>query len=87
MAETRAYRVNETPILLAYPFRPFFLLTGLYGALLVAAWVAFLFAGLPLPLGISAPAWHGHEMLLGMVPAAIAGFLLTAMCNWTGAAP
>lgn len=87
MAETRAYRVNETPILLAYPFRPFFLLTGLYGALLVAAWVAFLFAGLPLSLGISAPAWHGHEMLLGMVPAAIAGFLLTAMCNWTGAAP
>lgn len=87
MAETSTYRVNDTPVLLAYAFRPFFLLAGAYGALMIAAWAAFLFAGLPLPLGISPPAWHGHEMLIGLVPAAIVGFLLTAMCNWTGAAP
>lgn len=78
---------RRPPTLLAYPFRPFFLLVGLYGVLIVAAWAAFLFAELPLPLGVSPVAWHGHEMLFGLVPAAIAGFLLTAMCNWTGAAP
>lgn len=77
-----------TPIpLLAYPFRPFFLLVGAYGALVVLAWVAHLLAGLPLPLGWTAVYWHSHEMLFGLVSAAIAGFLLTAMCNWTGAAP
>lgn len=75
------------PILLAYPFRPFFLLTGVYGALIVVAWVAYLFLSLPLPVDVNPSQWHGHEMLFGMVPAAIAGFLLTAMSNWTGAPP
>lgn len=73
--------------LLAYSFRPFFLLTGAYGALVVLAWAAQLFGGLPLPVGWSPLHWHSHEMLFGLVSAAIAGFLLTAMCNWTGAAP
>lgn len=73
--------------LLAYSFRPFFLLTGAYGALVVLAWIAQLFGGLPLPVGWSPLHWHSHEMLFGLVSAAIAGFLLTAMCNWTGAAP
>lgn len=80
-------RVNDTPVLLAFPFRPFFLLTALYAASLIAAWIAFLFGGLPLPLGVNPVQWHAHELLFGMVPAAIAGFLLTAMCNWTGASP
>lgn len=75
------------PVLLAYAFRPFFLLTGLYGLLIVVAWMGFLFGGLALPLGMNPMQWHAHEMLMGLVPAAIAGFLLTAMCNWTGAPP
>src|SRR5690625_7134591 len=70
--------------LLAHPFRPFFLLVGVYGVLIVLAWMAFLFGGLPLPLGWSPLHWHSHEMIYGLVPAAIAGFLLTAMTNWTG---
>jgi len=73
--------------LLAYGFRPFFLLSGASAALLVAAWVGMLFVGLPLPLGVNPVAWHAHEMLFGVVPAAIAGFLLTAVPNWTGATP
>src|SRR5690625_2119277 len=73
--------------LLAHPFRPFFLLVGVYGVLIVLAWMAFLFGGLPLPLGWSPLHWHSHEMIYGLVPAAIAGFLLTAMTNWTGAPP
>lgn len=80
-------RSQPSAILLAYPFRPFFLLTGLYGLFIVLAWMGFLFGGLPLPLDMSPTQWHAHEMLMGLVPPAIAGFLLTAMCNWTGAAP
>lgn len=81
-------RMAQTACLtLAHPFRPFFLLTGVYGALTVIAWMGLLFGGVSLPLGWSPVHWHSHEMLLGLIPAAIAGFLLTAICNWTGAAP
>jgi uncharacterized protein involved in response to NO len=31
--------------------------------------------------------WHIHEMLYGYVPATVAGFLLTAIPNWTGRLP
>ena len=74
-------------MLFASPFRLFFLLTGLFGSLVMAAWLAILLGSVPLPAGISPPMWHAHEMLYGFVPAAIAGFLLTAMANWTGAPP
>lgn len=78
---------SPTPILLAYPFRPFFLLGALYSALLIVAWMGVLFGGWALPAGIPLVNWHAHEMLLGFMPAIVAGFLLTAMTNWTGAAP
>ncbi len=73
--------------LLAFAFRPFFLLAGAYALVSVLAWMAFLFGGWPLPLGWSPLQWHSHEMLYGFVSAAIAGFLLTAICNWTGNPP
>ncbi len=78
---------HSRSVLLAYSFRPFFLLTGIYGALAVVAWVGYMFAGWPVPLGFAPSHWHSHELLFGLVPAAIAGFLLTAMSNWTGARP
>ncbi len=73
--------------LLAHPFRLFFLLVGLYGVATLLVWMVFLFGGLALPLGWSPLHWHSHEMLFGFAAAAIAGFILTAVCNWTGAAP
>jgi uncharacterized protein involved in response to NO len=73
--------------LLAYPFRLFFPLAALFGALAVLAWLAALFGWLPFVPGLSLPLWHAHEMLYGFVPAAIAGFLLTAISNWTGTPP
>lgn len=78
---------REPPVLLRYAFRPFFLLTGIYAILLIVAWVGFLAAGWPLPPTWSALSWHSHEMLYGWVPAAIAGFVLTAITNWTPARP
>src|SRR5690606_19076090 len=82
--------MNKNPqpsALLAFAFRPFFLLTGLYGLVIVAAWISYLFGGIPLPLGWSSLHWHSHEMLFGLTSTAVAGFILTAMCNWTGAPP
>jgi uncharacterized protein involved in response to NO len=71
--------------LLAYGFRPFFLLAGLYAALAIPIWLAILLRG-SLPLRLLPPQlWHAHEMLYGFVAAALAGFLLTAVPSWTGA--
>jgi uncharacterized protein involved in response to NO len=66
-------------------FRPFFLLAGIYAAVVIPAWTAF-FSGIAAPHGaLPAMYWHAHEMLYGFVGAAIAGFLLTAVPSWTGA--
>ncbi len=70
-------------ILLAHGFRPFFLLAGLYGALPVAVWLAAFGGALALPGAFSPMLWHGHEMLFGFATAALCGFLLTAVPNWT----
>jgi uncharacterized protein involved in response to NO len=67
--------------------RPFFLLAGLWAVLVIVVWLAALH-GTGLPLGPLPPArWHGHEMLAGVIGAAISGFLLTAIPNWTGGQP
>src|SRR5699024_10992456 len=71
----------------ACPFRPFFLAASGYAMLAVVGWLGVLLLGWPLAGDYSPLQWHSHEMLFGMVGAAIAGFLLTAMCNWTGAQP
>lgn len=73
--------------LLSHPFRVFFVLAAAYAVAVVIGWVAFLFAGWPIPVGWSPLQWHSHEMLYGFVTAAIAGFVLTAMSNWTSAPP
>ena len=77
----------RTPVILQQSFRPFFLLAGAWATLCVLLWVGSL-AGLPvLPDAVDALAWHKHEMLFGFATAAIAGFILTAIPNWTGGLP
>jgi len=87
MSATSSAPAARYPVILAYPFRPFFLAAGAYAVVLMGVWAATLFLGFALPIAIPATQWHGHEMLFGVVPTAIAGFLLTAMCAWTGARP
>ena len=65
-------------------FRPFFLLAGITASLLVPLWI-YSYAGGRFGFGYySAVVWHGHEMIFGYTVAVIAGFLLTAVRNWTG---
>lgn len=72
--------------LFAYGFRPFFLLAGIQAVWVMAAWLAVYFThGLWPQSGLASWAWHAHEMMFGFVGAAVAGFLLTAVPNWTGA--
>lgn len=75
------------PALLRGGFRPFFPAAALFAAVAAVSWLVLLGTGWTLPSPLSAPAWHGHEMLFGYVAAVIAGFLLTAIPNWTGRLP
>lgn len=68
----------------ALGFRPFFLGAGIFSVLLIGLWLAFYKGNLPLALFIPTEQWHAHEMLFGFSGAVIAGFLLTAVQNWTG---
>lgn len=69
---------------LALGFRPFFLLAGLAAVALLGGWLALAVGNLPHPAHYDAVGWHSHEMLFGYAAAVIAGFLLTAVRNWTG---
>lgn len=70
--------------LLQQPFRPFFLGAALVASLGMLVWVLFLHLGLLPPDSLPPLLWHGHEMLFGFAAALMAGFLLTAVANWTG---
>ena len=73
--------------LLSQGFRPFFLLAGIWAVVALNLWV-HAFAGLiELPTHFDALTWHSHEMLFGYAAAVLAGFLLTAIPNWTGRLP
>ena len=71
-------------MIFAYGFRPFFLLAGLHAAGSIAAWIWLLPRGATPMSSLPAQLWHGHEMIFGFIAAAIAGFMLTAVPNWTG---
>jgi uncharacterized protein involved in response to NO len=81
------YRPWSGPAVLGEGFRPFFLLAGLWAAIAVPLWLAELHGHTMLPTAFDPVTWHGHEMLFGFAQAAIAGFLLTAVPNWTGRLP
>lgn len=65
-------------------FRPFFLFASLFSVLALGIWGGFLSGISLLPVSLNPLWWHGHEMIFGFVCAVVAGFLLTAVQNWTG---
>jgi uncharacterized protein involved in response to NO len=68
-------------------FRPFFFGAATWAVIAIALWLCVLSGEINLPTRFDPVAWHRHEMLFGFVGAAVAGFLLTAIPNWTGRLP
>lgn len=85
--ELRRRRMEQAPPVLRGGFRPFFLGAGIWAAITIAIWLWAFSVGVPQIGALDPLAWHRHEMLFGFVGAAIAGFALTAVPNWTGRLP
>lgn len=84
----------KSPVLFSIGFRPWFLLLLASGGLMFTVWGGFwlststiLHINLPLPTVLTDWRWHAHEMIFGLGVALLAGFLLTAVQNWTGRRP
>jgi uncharacterized protein involved in response to NO len=73
--------------LLSYGFRPFFLGAGLFAIVAMVVWIGSLTWGWEIGGDYGLVNWHAHEMLFGYTTAALAGFMLTAIPNWTGRLP
>lgn len=78
---------RSQPALLSYGFRPFFLLGAAWAILAMGIWIGMLGGVIDLPSAFDPIAWHAHEFLFGYLYAIIAGFLLTALPNWTARPP
>lgn len=80
-------RAWQGPAILTYGFRPFFLGAALWACLAMTLWISALSGDLSLPSAFAPASWHAHEFLFGYLGAVIAGFLMTAVPNWTGRLP
>lgn len=80
-------RIRTMPPILHYGFRPFFFLAALYAGLAIPVWLGTYFGGFEINGPFGGMHWHAHEMLFGYLSAVIAGFILTAIPNWTGRLP
>ncbi|WP_051901433.1 NnrS family protein [Methylotenera sp. L2L1] len=66
-------------------FRPFFLGAGIFAIVSIVWWMLIYSAHNVVQIqSITSAQWHAHEMLYGYSLAVVAGFLLTAVRNWTG---
>jgi uncharacterized protein involved in response to NO len=86
-AALRRRREYGGPAFLSYGFRPFFFGGAVWAALAIVLWLPQYFGELALPTAFAPLDWHIHEMIFGYIAAVIAGFLLTAIPNWTGRLP
>ncbi|MBB4145527.1 NnrS family protein [Rhizobium rhizoryzae] len=73
--------------LFSYGFRPFFLGAVIWALITMALWLLVLRGTIEVAGDYGLKAWHAHEMLFGFGSAVLAGFLLTAIPNWTGRLP
>ena len=88
MATTaQSLRRYSGPPVFSFGFRPFFLFSAAWAAVAVPVWVASMTLGDGTVGGMDGRLWHIHEMLFGYLAGVIAGFLLTAVPNWTGRLP
>ncbi len=83
----RSARKASLSLFFSAGFRPFFLLAGVAAAVNMLGWLVVYFAHGDIPQAFAPVVWHGHEMIYGFAAAAVAGFLLTAVPNWTSSTP
>jgi uncharacterized protein involved in response to NO len=81
------YRSQIGSALFSAGFRPFFLLAAFWAATAIPLWLMFYIGQGQAPGALPPVVWHVHEMVFGFGGAAVAGFLLTAIPNWTGRMP
>lgn len=86
-SSSQQMRAWKGPALLSFGFRPFFLLGALWAAIAMVLWIGMLNGLFILPIAIDPISWHAHAFMIGYVGAIVAGFLLTAVPNWTGRLP
>lgn len=72
------------PVILQTGFRIFFLGAAAYAVISMIVWLWFYVAMGNIFVAMPLTVWHGHEMVFGFTMAVVAGFLLTAVMNWTG---
>jgi len=69
---------------MALGFRPFYLVAAVFSGLGLPFWIASYMGKVPAAGYLQGLSWHAHEMIFGFAAAVMAGFLLTAVRNWTG---
>lgn len=77
----------QGPALFSYGYRPFFLFASIWAVFSIIAWVITFTGHETLAISIDPFSWHAHSFLFGYLWAVIAGFLMTAVPNWTGRLP
>ena len=80
-------QTRSGPVLLSLGARPFFILAAAWAVLAIGLWPEVLTGKLALPSTFLPIQWHAHELIFGYTGAAMAGFVLTAVANWTGRPP
>lgn len=78
-AHYQTYPRGHFPVILAYGFRPFFLLAPAYLILSVLLWGAIWTGWLTLGFTENLLEWHIYELLFGVTSAMMIGFILTAV--------
>lgn len=89
MVQTSAEQMRAWtgPALFTFGFRPFFLFGAIWVTLAMVLWLLALSGLMVLPTRMDPISWHAHAFLFGYLSAVLAGFLLTAVPNWTGRLP
>jgi uncharacterized protein involved in response to NO len=87
MTSAEKIRRWNGPALLSYGFRPFFLFGSVWAGIAMIIWIIALTGTAAPPSRFDPISWHAHAFIFGYLSAVIAGFLLTAVPNWTGRLP
>ena len=76
--------MSRQPVVFTLGFRSFYLLAAAFAVVAILGWLGWYAGQLAFGGPLTGVLWHSHEMAFGFVAAVLAGFLFTAVRNWTG---